>query len=63
MTGSIGRACTDCAEPSDIRRQRNHAQTTVGEPCAGESLARFERGMRKRVGCAGTAPLTTNEHL
>jgi RNA-directed DNA polymerase len=46
--------------PSATRRLRNHAQKIIGKPCAGKSHARIERGMGKRVRCAGTAPLTTN---
>src|SRR5579859_2235277 len=58
---SGGSDCTDCGAPSVTRRQRNHAKKTIGEPCAGKLLARFERGMRKRARRASTAPLTTNE--
>ena len=57
----MGSACTDFVAPSAIRRQRNHARKTIGEPCAGKSLARFERRMGNRTCLAGTAPLTTNE--
>ena len=56
----MGLACTVFAVPFAIRRQRNHAQKTIGEPCAGKLLARFERRMGKRARSAGTAPLTTN---
>jgi hypothetical protein len=59
----MGSACTDSAAPSAIRRQRNHAKKTIGEPCAGKSLARFERGMGKRACSSGAAPLTTNDPL
>ena len=56
----MGSACTDCVAPSATRRQRNHARATIGEPCAGKPLARFERRMGNRACSPGTAPLTTN---
>src|SRR6266511_1795664 len=55
------RACTSCSAPSDTRRRRNHDPKTIGEPCAGEPLARIERGMGKRARSSGAAPLTTND--
>jgi len=58
--GSTTRACTSSWAPSATRRRRNHVQKTVGKPCAGEPHARIERGMGKRAGSTGSAPLTTN---
>jgi len=51
--GSTTRACTSSWAPSDIRRQRNHVQKTVGELYAGEPHVQIERGMGNRVRCAG----------
>jgi hypothetical protein len=48
------------AGPSVIRRRRNHARKTVGEPYAGKPHVRIERGMGKRGRAAARAPLTTN---
>ncbi len=53
-------ACTACAAPSAIRRQRNHVRKIIGKPYAGKPHVRIERGMGKRA-ARGTAPLTTNE--
>jgi hypothetical protein len=60
LAGYIGKACTDFRGIIRFRRQRNHAEKTVGEPCAGKSLAQFESGMGRRASRAGTAPLTTD---
>ncbi len=60
-SGSTTRACTSSWALSDTRRQRNHVQKTVGEPCAGKPHARIERGMGNRACSADTAPLTTND--
>ena len=59
-TGSTGTACTGCAAPSAIRRQRNHARKIIGKPYAGKPHVRIERGMGKQA-APGTAPLTTND--
>jgi Group II intron, maturase-specific domain len=39
----------------------NHAQKTVGKPCAGKPHARIERGMGKQGRYAAPAPLTTSD--
>jgi hypothetical protein len=60
--GSTTRACTSSWALSATRRQRNHAQKTVGKPCAGKPHARIERGMGNQGRNAAPAPLTTNDY-
>ena len=58
--GSTTRVCTSSWALFATRRLRNHVQKTVGKPYAGKPHVRIERGMGKRAGYAGDAPLTTN---